>query len=418
MKFETIHILAAGNKYIRESWAQVILVVSILAFLIRIVVPSSGTITRGFGAYYTASRLILEARAELILYDDDAFRAEVERNTNHKASDIFWANPPTTALMFLPLAFFSPESARVLWTLFSGLCLILAIALLDGALIGSSLQRKPFYLITSGFLWSAPLADNFYFGQAYVLILLLYSLAIYAVRFRMDWLVGFCLAIALALKASGIPLLVLLAIQGRWRLLAYALLCFSALAIATLPLVGVSLWQTYLLHVVPDFINDPTISVTAYQTIPGFLHHLFIYHYLWNPDPIVNWPTFAVIANWLLMIALFLIAGTHSKHASLEWVFCIGLLLSALLVPAAEQHHYILLFPAFLFVAHAPNLPCVPLFIAVALLAIPLTYSSKELSQGWWSLFAYPRLYGGIILYFLLLIIPNEPRPNPLTPGR
>jgi hypothetical protein len=94
-----------------------------------------------------------------------------------------------------------------------------------------------------------------------------------------------------------------------------------------------------------------------------------------------------------------------------------GLLLSVILVPAAEQHHYILLFPAFALAALSFNLSRIPLLAATALVAIPLAYGSKELSEGWWSLLAYPRLYGAILLYVILLFQPNGPKQNAITPG-
>jgi hypothetical protein len=289
--------------HFNECHARIILGISIFAFLFRVAGPSLWNVTHGFGAYYTASRLVIESRAG-ILYDDAAFRAEVERNTDNRASDIFWANPPTTALMFLPIAFISAESARVTWIGFSVLCLLLTVVLMWHNFNGSSSSKKVFYLVLSGFLLSAPLYDNFKYGQAYVLVLVLYSLAFYALHFRMDWLAGFCIAMALALKASGVPLLILLAILGHWPLLARITICFGGGAIISLPLLHISLWHEYILYVIPAFLKDPTIAVTAYQTIPGFLRHLFTHHDIWNPAPIANWPALAVAANGLVPMGL------------------------------------------------------------------------------------------------------------------
>ena len=91
---------------IRKFWAPILLAVSILIFVLDSVWPASSTITDGFAAYYAAARVVLEGRADPVLYDDNLFRLEVERDTLGQASDIYWANPPTTALMFLPIAAF------------------------------------------------------------------------------------------------------------------------------------------------------------------------------------------------------------------------------------------------------------------------------------------------------------------------
>jgi len=394
----------------KASWAPLLLAVSVTLFMIFTTWPASGRITHGFAAYYVSSRLLLEGRADQVLYDDALFRAEVERETSGQAGDIYWANPPTTALMFLPLAPFPPASARRLWTGLSLIALAGAIAVSARALSPAPLRTPAFYLTTSAFILSAPLASNLEFGQAYVLILALMCLALFALRRRLDWLVGMCLALAMALKASGIPLWALLALHGRWRPLAWSGLIFAAFILAALPLTGVALWQKFLFQVVPAFLQDPAVAATAYQTVPGFFRHLFAYDPIWNPAPPLNWPFAGVTIAALVSISLLAFAGWRARRASPQWTFCTGLLLSVILVPAAEQHHYVLLFPAFLLAVCDPSTPRWSLLLAAALIALPSTYVSTDLSHGWWSLLAYPRLYGAILLFIVLQLYHEIPR--------
>jgi len=112
----------------------------------------------------------------------------------------------------------------------------------------------------------------------------------------------------------------------------------------------------------------------------------------------------------LLIGFLFIvIAGVRSRRTSFIWTFCEGLILSVILVPAAEQYHYVLLFPAFLLAAHSPTVPRPLLYVAAILIALPLSYTDKALSAGWWALLAYPRLYGAIFLFVILLFDEDEP---------
>jgi hypothetical protein len=83
-----------------------------------------------------------------------------------------------------------------------------------------------------------------------------------------------------------------------------------------------------------------------------------------------------------------------------------------ILVPAAEQHHYVLLFPAFLIVAHSPSVSRFPLYMAAGLIAVPLMYTTKELSTGPWTLLAYPRLYGALILFTILHLHEKNSKPG------
>jgi hypothetical protein len=49
------------------------------------------------------------------------------------------------------------------------------------------------------------------------------------------------------------------------------------------------------------------------------------------------------------------------------------------------------------------------LYIAAALIALPLNFMNSALSSGWWALFAYPRLYGAVILFFMLQHLQTSP---------
>ena len=389
-------------RVIKRLWSPTLLGISLLIFLTRTVLPSSKMITHGFAAYYTASRLVLENRGGSIFYDDKAFQAQVEEKTSGQASDIFWANPPTMALMFIPLAAFSVGDARFVWTFLSLILLILAVTISGLVIFTTTFREHEFYLSASIFFLSAPVAKNFELGQVYIFLLFLYASALLALHFKLDWLAGFLLAMALALKASGLPLLVLLALRGKWGMIMWTFLALAGLTFLSIPLVGNSTWLTYLLNVLPTFLADPVIAVTAYQTVPGFVRHLFTYDPVWNPTPLLDWPTFASLVSVFLTVALIGIAGWYSRRTSLEWTFCIGLLLSLILVPVAEQHHYAVLFPVFLLAVNSPSVPKWLLFIAAALIASPLEYMNSDLTSGWRALLAYPRLYGAILLFFLL----------------
>lgn len=398
--------------WIDQWWAQLLAVISLLIFIAFILLPSSSKITHGFAAYYTSSRLIFEHRGGPIFYDDNKFQAKVEHFTDGRATDIYWANPPTTALMFLHLAALSISTARCLWIGISFVSLFLTILLLGSVFFKAPFKTKAFYVTTSILFLSAPLAKNFQYGQAYVLILAFYAIALFALSSDHDWLAGFFLALVLSFKASGAPLMILLLIRGRWRVIAWALLSFVGLVLFSIPLVGIATWRIYLFNVIPNFLVDPVIAVTAYQTVPGFIRHLFTFDDTWNPSPLANWPTFAMLFSLLIALTLVGLTSIRSRHTTLKWTFSVGLLLSVILVPAAEQHHYILLFPAFLFAARSPLIPRAPLYIAAALIVLPLGYISEALSSGWWALMAYPRLYGAIILFALLHLYQKDSKPS------
>ncbi|HXQ33397.1 MAG TPA: glycosyltransferase family 87 protein [Anaerolineales bacterium] len=400
--------MSEATRFIEKLWGPILLGISILITVFTTALPSSKRITHGFAAYYTASRLILENRGGTIFYDDKAFQAQVEEMTSGEAADVFWANPPTMALIFMPLATLSIHHARYVWTLISLILLILGATLSGYVIFKTPFRKNEFYLSASIFFLSVPVTRNFQYGQVYIFLLVVYALALLALHDNFDWLAGVLLGFALALKASGLPLLVLFVLRGKWKLVVWTFIALAALAFLSLPLVGLSTWLIYLFEVIPKFLVDPVIAVIAYQTIPGFTRHLFTYDPVWNLNPLADWPTFASLVSLLITLAFVGIAGWRSRRTSLEWTFCIGLVLSLILVPAAEQHHYVILFPAFLLAIRSPNVSKWLLFIAAALIALPLESMNKVLSSGWWALLAYPRLYGAILLFFILHFNQND----------
>ena len=387
---------------IRKLWPPILLSTCTWVLLTTIVFPSAGQITHGFAAYYAASRLVMEQRGGPIFYDDAAFQAEVAKLTDGQASDIYWANPPTTALMFMPLATFSITAARRVWTGISFFLLFLSAAILGLVIFKASSQTGPYFLASAILLLSVPVAKNFQYGQAYILLLAFFTLALLAFRSGRDGVAGLFLGLTLALKASGLPILVLLTVRKEWRVVTQACIVFLALILFSIRLVGFSTWQAYFFDALPGYLSSPVIAVTAYQTIPGILRHLFMYHASWNPDPLINWPVFASVVGIAIALQLVRIAGLRSRRMSREWLFCMGLILSVILVPTAEEHHYVLLYPAFLLAVNSPTIPKTLLFAATALIALPLDYETKALTMGWWALLAYPRLYGAVLLFIAL----------------
>jgi hypothetical protein len=83
--------------------------------------------------------------------------------------------------------------------------------------------------------------------------------------------------------------------------------------------------------------------------------------------------------------------------------------LTVVVAPVAEEHNFVLLLLPIAILSH--QLATRPftlidwgwLVLACFLLAIPFYYKAPALSLGWSALLAYPRLYGGWLLWALAL---------------
>jgi hypothetical protein len=407
----------------RDQWLQVglwgLVLVLVVGF-VRFGVEAAVRPSHGFVAYYTAAQLVREGADASEFYDDAWFKMQVAR-FNPAADDIYSPNPPTAALMLLPLTGLDYTGARIVWTLFSLLCLIgaggwlLWLVGLHGAMI-------PGFLALA--LLFQPIYANFHLGQVYVLLLGLLVLAWYGYRQGNDLFLGLALGLMFVLKTACAPLWLLLAIAHRWRALAWATATVLLVVVGSLPWLETEAWRTYL-RLLAEINRQPWLAVSAYQTQLSLWRHLFSFDVQWNPAPLFPAPLLGVWLPWLTLSVL-LVASVYRARTSLELLraapapaalsrmkrgdlaFASFVILSIILSPVSLDYHYVfLLMPIVILFAQTseqPNLWArVVLAVAVFLIAADLPYRSPRLEAGAWALLAYPKLYGAVALWGLAL---------------
>ena len=76
--------------------------------------PATRTHTYAFSAYYSAARLTLQGQAGIRFCDEWFFEQQRVLGFGNRA-DFFCPNPPTTALIMLPVAWLPPRAALAGW---------------------------------------------------------------------------------------------------------------------------------------------------------------------------------------------------------------------------------------------------------------------------------------------------------------
>ena len=406
-------------------------VVFLLAFgwaLGRTIIPAIGQSTNGFIAYYTASHLLTEGRLGPQSYEIDWFRRESEALTDPPVAEVMIYNLPTFSLITLPLVGFSPQTARDIWIGLNLLFLLLSIYLIAVALDqlpNQTLFERPskqtFGLLLAAFtLLFPPTAANFRVGQAYIFLLLLFSLTLWGLITEQAWLIGLSLGLAFVLKATGWPLWLLLLLERRWKALGWGLGTIIAVALLSLPWIGLSIWQAFP-QATWEATHSPLVTVTAYQTTFSFLNHLFRFDPVINPQPLVHQPGLIDPVNLLITFGTILLTLWYSRRGPTHLVFAALMSLTVVVSPVAEEHNFVLLLlPIAIVSYHIITRPFnlidwIWLVLACFLLAVPFYYKTPALSLGWSALLAYPRLYGGWLLWALVVrhILPAEAAGKP-----
>jgi Glycosyltransferase family 87 len=360
--------------------------------------------SHGFASYYTASKLLIDGQNVADFYDDDWFSSKVEEYVPG-VYEIYLVNMPTTALVFLPIAKFDYKTAKTIWTIFNILFLTVAIGLIISRMKFEGIWLPLAFMILLTF---QPLYANIAFGQVYIFIFFLFVLVWFAYETGNELLLGISIGLVFILKTAGIFLLILLVIKKKWKSLLWFFASILFLFAVTLPMFGLDSWSAYLNKLL-DYSSSPTLSVTAYQTIHSYFHHFFVLDEQWNPAPLINLPylgkSLTIFFSTLILIITIIIAFKSKKSELIFGSFIIvGIILSP---PSIDYHYMLMLIPIFIlfdWLIKNPSIVLWSLFaIAYLLIATSLPYISQKITGGIWAVFAYPKLYGALGLWFLSL---------------
>jgi hypothetical protein len=168
------------------------------------------------------------------------------------------------------------------------------------------------------------------------------------------------------------------------------------------------------------------MRVTAYQSIESITRHLL------SGEGGLGSPVLAlpldVARGIATLIALSLLGATlyvAREHPGDELILGAAILLTVVLVPVSQMHTYAVAFvPIAQLVRRLKNTSggwnWLMVAIGGALVLVPLPYGSPRLIDGWAALFAYPKLYGALILWAVCIVLASRQghRPMPLRAMR
>jgi len=242
----------------------------------------------------------------------------------------------------------------------------------------------------------------------YVLVLVLLVVAWIGYRRQRSGTCGAAVGTLFIAKTAALMMWPLMLVERRWRALAWGggVILFGVLS-STIVL-GTGVWAAYL-HAAQRLPESASLSVTAYQTQLSFFRHLFVYDAEWNPNPLVNIPllgyglpiiglgVFLAISSWYAyrrgasdsMFAAFVLLGLIVSPVSLDYHYVIALLPIGILM--SQLRGQLLSWSGFILIA------------GTLLIAADLPYQAARLTPGAWAFFAYPKLYGALLLWGLAL---------------
>jgi len=368
------------------------------------------TLNTDFSNYYLTARLAREKSSTSRIYE----WVWLQRQKDHREIDqrIISLVPitPFSTLAVWPFAAMSPLAAKHSWLILNMMFVVAIATLLR------SLTQLPWRRIALVTVLSVPLNKNFLYGQYYVFLLFVLTLACWLYVRQKRFLSGFFVGIAFGLKLF--PLLYLVYFLRKRDLRAFfgGIAGGAGAAIASIAVFGWQANRVLVNQVLPWTLRgeglDPFNLSSA--SIGTLLHRLFIYEPQLNPDPTIHaaW-MFALLlplAQTLLFAPALLLAEPNNSNPTrlhLEWS---AVLLGSLAVSTlpAGYHFTLLILPVCLMWKTVERRGGVAAIAALLFLYVAIGYPGWKAigAASKFTLFSVPRLYIVVLLclfaYWLL----------------
>jgi hypothetical protein len=371
------------------------------------------TLNTDFPNYYLTARLTNER--------DDLSRIYewiwLQRQRDHHAVDqrIVEMVPitPFSTLAIYPFASVAALTAKHCWLIFNFGLLIATLCFLHSL---TELSWRRILLIAA---LSFPLRVNFMFGQYYVLLLFLLTLACLLYVRQRSFIAGFLVGIAGGLKIFPLVYLLFFLRKRDWRAFAGGIAAFLVSLAVSVLVFGRELNRVYLIQILPSVFRGEAADPYNLQaaSISSLLHRLFIYEPQLNLHPALNLPWMFSVLHPLLQMAvlapalLFTVPGERRpSRVQLEWAVIV--LASLTISTSATSYLMTLLILPVALVWNVLEREGRHLWGALLLLlyvAAGFVGGRAGGGEGWAALLSVPRLYLLILLAVLAYVVLRDP---------
>lgn len=394
-----------------------------VAFLFwRGVWPGTTIVHSDFANYYTAARLVATDQPLDSIYHNAWFQKQIKEqgiNTPGK----FAPFPPLSAFVMLPLTPFEPLMAQRVFTFLNLVALVLGIGVVSKLLNWGWIDSSLFFLC-----FGTCLANNFAFGQVYVIMTVFLLWACYLLPQR-PRVAAFVISFFTALKYIPVLLLtgfgtlrihsntnqkekhesgIVLSWSGAFLLL----LVILQLAWFGWPVCRSFFIQTFLPHLQSRLDGQESYSF-HYQSWDALFRYSFIPDATYNPHPFIDWPSGLWVGKLVVGLALLIstayILWQHAKNTtSRRPVFLsVPMLAAFAFLPVSASYHFIvLLVPLVLLIqANLFSKKSLATVFAICFLMGFIPYGwALHLGENVNLLLGFPRLWLMMALYVVIFL--------------
>jgi hypothetical protein len=281
-----------------------------------------------FTIYYSAGTMVRQGLGHQLY--DEAMQFKVQREFSPEVANRLAAlpynHPPFEAALFVPFTYVPYPWAFALWDL-ANLAMLVSLPFLLRPHL-PQLQNYPWPLWVLANLAFFPIFITLLQGQDAILLLFLYAVAFVCLKENRDVWAGGWLALGLFKPHLALPLIFLLLVQGRKRILAGFALVAAILVLVSIAIVGkqgMELYPRYVIHL-ENTLARGAIVPSDMPNLRGALSILF--------------PTESHMASAVLVISLALLLFTvfECRKIHLNNLFDLKFSLAALATVLVSYH--------------------------------------------------------------------------------
>lgn len=336
------------NIFRNKTLHAVLFFISTALFFVLVFFPSLKKINTDFPNYYVSANMFLDGKDLKTGYDNVEFNKQVIFYGIEDQFVSFVPYPPVNALLMLPLARLEPLTAKLIWNIFNLIFFLLSIFFI------SKISELNFFLTGILFFLSGyAFVNNFFFGQAYLLVLMLFTASIYFLHKGKDIPAALLFSLSVLLKFYTIFFLLLFLCRKKFRFVASSVLFIIFLNLIVFTITG---WELNLFYysVIMPRISDGwigTVYASEFQSVISMLHTFFYSEPSLNPYPLTESPQLYFIFKYvfyfgILFASVFTVLNSDNvkDNSKLQIsLFCFDCML---LLPVNASYQYVILIPA------------------------------------------------------------------------
>ena len=329
--------------------AEWLVVALMTAYLTVHTLPSAWkTLNTDFPNYYLTARLAQEKSSTSRIYE----WVWLQRQKDHREIDqriiSLGSITPFSTLAVRPFAAMPPLTAKRCWLILN-LLLVASSVMLMRSLTGLAWRRVMLLVALS-----VPLNKNLLFGQYYVLLLFVLTLACWCYLHERRFLSGLLIGVSFGLKIFPVLYLGYFLRKRDFRAFAGGIIGAAGAAIFSVVVFGWQANRVLVSQVLPWTLRGEAMDPynVSSASIATLLHRLFVFEPQWNPNPSFRLPWMLAVllplAQTLLFAPALLLAepgNTNPRRLHLEWS---AVLLGSLAISTlpAGYHFTLLILPA------------------------------------------------------------------------